>query len=213
MPEQITVTLTREEIGALIWEVEEKATRDSGAATTAVAKLQATLDNPQPEHVEVTLGSGEKVRVPPEVAPVVNERDTFAVLAGWNYEGDGEHGEPWDFERVKQSCLDVQHEDAAADLEVAKAEHDRLTAPQPERYTRGEVEERLELVVLCGELRRIAEEGKVPNPSEHGLAVDVLTWAEGWLLQLSAAFPDQQPEPLGGISETRSASRQAGLRK
>lgn len=65
------------------------------------------------ESETVTLASGEPVpAVPPVETRLITERDAFAVLAGWDFEGDGEHRIPWDFERVKKQCLEVQHEDA-----------------------------------------------------------------------------------------------------
>ncbi len=62
----------------------------------------------------VTLASGESVEVASAAEKqAITERDAFAVLAGWNFEGDGEHRTPWDFDRVRKACLALQYEDAA----------------------------------------------------------------------------------------------------
>lgn len=64
---------------------------------------------------EVTLATGQPYAVrSPEAEQLAQERDAFAVLAGWDFEGDGEHRIPWDFERVKKQVLERQHEDAGA---------------------------------------------------------------------------------------------------
>jgi hypothetical protein len=61
---------------------------------------------------KVTLASGQPVEVHPAAKQATIERDTFAALAGWDFEGDGEHRVPWDFDRVKRECVERQHEDA-----------------------------------------------------------------------------------------------------
>lgn len=54
---------------------------------------------------------------------------------------------------------------------------------------RAEFERELELDVLREELRHIAERGYTPNGAIVS-APEVLTWAEGWFLQLSTDFEE-----------------------
>lgn len=108
------VRSNRNLVDALEWiEVETRETHTRDAARRAVE-----ANRTQPSEVQgnsggtVTLGSGEPVEVCcDEAKQAVIERDHFAVLAGWNFEGDGEHRIPWDFERVKSEVVALQHED------------------------------------------------------------------------------------------------------
>jgi hypothetical protein len=118
---------------AAVKRIEEVEERLKEAEIGYGAALDKAVEGERERRETVTLSSGEPVSVPRVAAPAVSERDFFAVLAGWDYEGDGEHSIPWDFERVKRACLELQDEIAVSStseeaLVEAEEEIERLHA-------------------------------------------------------------------------------------
>jgi hypothetical protein len=92
----------------------------------------------------------------------------------------------------------VEHSDHQRKGWMDRARTHLAAAQEPfEQAVEERVSERLEIGVLAGELQHIAERGCVPDGPKDGLAVDVLTWAEAWFLQLSAALNHSQDREEG----------------
>jgi hypothetical protein len=110
--ETVTLTMRRGDLAAVAQSL-GYANNISDEAKQGKREIDAALAGPPATEEEtVTLASGEPVQVHPAAKQATVERDVFAVLAGWNFEGDGEHRVTWDFERVKRQCVELQHEDA-----------------------------------------------------------------------------------------------------
>jgi len=69
------------------------------AAQTYVQLTSPTIPPPPP-----ALSDEERERLEAE-------RNKFAELAGWDFEGDSEQGLVWDFDRIKKQCSEHQHWD------------------------------------------------------------------------------------------------------
>ena len=155
----------------------------------------------------IELGSGEPVDVHPAAKQATEERDAFAVLAGWDYESYGEHGIPWDFERVKQECLERQREDDAdynSVIAVLRDEIDRLRnwrAEPAETSAPDNVADRIEAA--------LANQEPQVQPDAEAKRIAAALNPAGWELEAARNRALDNAAAAGGFADrARDAERQ-----